>query len=232
MKNQYVGDINDYRKYALLRHLSDSSRFRLGVCWMLTADDNRTDGGKVEYLSSPGKWRRFDPELFDILRDCVAARRRHVEAIEQSGCLPGAVYHSTLVTDDRNLRISYFEEAKQRLSPAALVFFDPDNGLEVRSCRLGNRNSSKYLYWHELDSFYRSGKSVLVFQHFIREKRTIFVKRLMEELTTRLAPGEVFAFLTPNVVFLLAAQPARVGWFEDRIHLLQPAWPTDQILPL
>jgi hypothetical protein len=39
MKNQYFGDINDYRKYGLLRILSDEGSMRTGVCWMLTRDD-------------------------------------------------------------------------------------------------------------------------------------------------------------------------------------------------
>jgi hypothetical protein len=36
VKHQYVGDINDYRKYALLRALSAGGANRIGVCWMLT----------------------------------------------------------------------------------------------------------------------------------------------------------------------------------------------------
>lgn len=39
MKHQYIGDINDYRKYALLRTLSADGVNRIGVCWMLTPDD-------------------------------------------------------------------------------------------------------------------------------------------------------------------------------------------------
>jgi len=33
MKEQYVGDVNDYRKYALLRHFAIEGRVRVGVCW-------------------------------------------------------------------------------------------------------------------------------------------------------------------------------------------------------
>jgi hypothetical protein len=44
MKDQYFGDINDFRKYGLLRLLCVSDRLRLGVCWMLTDTDSRTDG--------------------------------------------------------------------------------------------------------------------------------------------------------------------------------------------
>jgi hypothetical protein len=44
MKNQYFGDINDYRKYGLLRGLSNRGEIRTAVCWMLTTDDGRGDG--------------------------------------------------------------------------------------------------------------------------------------------------------------------------------------------
>jgi len=67
VKHQYFGDINDYRKYGLLRLLAKESGLRLGICWMLTPDDGRTDGGKISYLADPERWRNLDPELFDRL---------------------------------------------------------------------------------------------------------------------------------------------------------------------
>ena len=42
MKEQYVGDVSDYRKYALLRALSQSGTIKVGVCWMLTLPDTRS----------------------------------------------------------------------------------------------------------------------------------------------------------------------------------------------
>jgi hypothetical protein len=35
MKVQYFGDVNDYRKFALLRLLASKGGFKIGVCWML-----------------------------------------------------------------------------------------------------------------------------------------------------------------------------------------------------
>lgn len=67
MKHQYVGDINDYRKYVLLRALSAGGANRIGECWMLTPDDGGTDGNKLGFLQQPDRFRHFDPELFDIL---------------------------------------------------------------------------------------------------------------------------------------------------------------------
>jgi hypothetical protein len=53
MKNQYFGDINDYRKYGLLRLLSGRGQIRTAVCWMLTADNGSSDGSRIDYLRSP-----------------------------------------------------------------------------------------------------------------------------------------------------------------------------------
>jgi len=33
MKNQYIADINVYRKYGLIRAISDSGNIRVGVFW-------------------------------------------------------------------------------------------------------------------------------------------------------------------------------------------------------
>ena len=46
MKNQYVGDIGDYGKYALLRFLSKQG-YSIGINWYLTPDDNKTDGNRL-----------------------------------------------------------------------------------------------------------------------------------------------------------------------------------------
>ncbi len=43
MKNQYFGDINDYRKYGLLRAIQSKGEARLLVAWMLTENDGSRD---------------------------------------------------------------------------------------------------------------------------------------------------------------------------------------------
>ena len=86
VKHQYVGDINDYRKYALLRALSAGGANRIGVCWMLTDSDGSSDGGKLAYLGQPERFRHFDPELFDILAHAAAEPDR--ESLVSSALTP------------------------------------------------------------------------------------------------------------------------------------------------
>ena len=68
MKNQYFGDINDYRKYGLLRVLSEVSGLSIGMCWLLTQDDGDGDGEIRAYLSKTSRWRHYDPELYERLQ--------------------------------------------------------------------------------------------------------------------------------------------------------------------
>lgn len=100
MKDQYFGDINDYRKYGLLRLLCPPGGLSLGVVWMLTAADGRPDGGRITYLRQPEVFRGFDPALFDHLQEAVLCRqRRRVACAEQSGLFAGAKFINREFTD-------------------------------------------------------------------------------------------------------------------------------------
>ena len=76
MKDQYFGDINDYRKYSLLRLLGGPGALETVVCWALTEGDGRSDGGRIRYLNDPNQWRKHDPMVFDCLRERVAGEGR------------------------------------------------------------------------------------------------------------------------------------------------------------
>ncbi|HEY3308246.1 MAG TPA: hypothetical protein VGJ93_07300 [Desulfuromonadaceae bacterium] len=224
MKNQYVADINDYRKYGLLRILSGSGKIRTGVCWMLTPDDNRTDGQFTRYLNLPEQWKQYDSSLFEHLADCIRDGQRHVSRIESAGVLQNAIYHCNLLSDIPEERSRYFKDMHERLQGVDLMFFDPDNGLEIKSRPYGRKQSSKFLYWHELTHAFSAGKSILLYQHFIRENREQFITRLSSELCRRLDVPEVISFRTPHVVFFLVSQPEHAQLFEERTAVVAEQW--------
>lgn len=93
------------------------------------------------------------------------------------------------------------------LADTDLVFFDPDNGIEVASVRPGRKNSSKYVYLDEIAAFYASGKSVLVYQHFPRVEREAFIASCVDRLRAVAGDATVWAFRTKHVVFLLLINP-------------------------
>jgi len=225
MKDQYFGDINDYRKYGLLRAIIRASGFRLLVAWMLTPDDGSRDGRFISYLEHPGKWSRHDPVLFQKIKELLASgRRRKVSLIESTGLLPKAEYFSSHVPDTASGRSSWFNSLNQRAQESEFVFLDPDNGLEVKSKAYGGKDSSKFLYWREVEALWASGKSLLIYQHFIREKRLNFIQRMLKALMIATPGSFVEAFSTPHVVFLMALQPVHQEYHEEIVNSVQEHW--------
>lgn len=232
MKNQYFGDVNDYLKYGLLRCFSHAD-WHIGVCWMLTPDDGSRQGRKTDYLSRGSAWRRHDPFLFDALNSTIGAGApRRVAVVEGGSVIPNASFFSRTVPDnkprcsaDNKLRRSaWFESALDALSSCDLLFFDPDNGLEVRSKPPGSRDSTKYLWWSEVRLAWERGFSLLIFQHFTREKRQPFVDRLKGQLEREAAGAVVTPLRSASVLFLLACQPQHEAMAKLALELVRSRW--------
>jgi hypothetical protein len=230
VKNQYFGDINDYRKYGLLRILTNGGEIKTAVCWMLTPNDKGGDGGFTSYLEEPHKWRDYDEDLFDHLRHCVLDRDvKNVSQIENSALLPSCTFFSEVVPDDREAREAYREGPLDRARGCDLVFFDPDNGIEVKSKQYGRKDSSKYLYWHEIEDFWKAGHSLLIYQHFPRVPRDLFVETKARQLIEKTGAPEVICFRTSHVVFFLVPQAERLVDFRKCSEKVQQSW-GDEIL--
>jgi hypothetical protein len=223
MKHQYFGDISDYRKYGLLRCLS-AAGLRLGVFWMLTSDDDRSDGRRTGYLDEPAAWRRFDPELFDFLAGSVRAGRRDVAAFESSGLTVDARYCASPLDNSAMARPAWFDRGLADLASTDLVFFDPDNGLEVSSIGYGKRGSRKYVYWREIAATWAAGHSLLIFQHFNRSARGAFIERLWADLERRTSGSRVAALATSHVLFLFAVQPRHAARFDRAMQFVSERW--------
>jgi len=182
MKNQYFGDINDYKKYSLLRLLSGWGQIETAVCWVLTEDDDRTDGRRIRYLERPDIWRSYDPIVFEHLREYVLEKGvRNISHIEKDNILPKCRFYKEFIYDDIDSRTRFFKKFLEFAQGSDLVFFDPDNGLEVKSVPRGRKRSSKYIYWSEIEVAYRSGHSILLYQHFPRKPRESFIRSLIHQ---------------------------------------------------
>jgi hypothetical protein len=235
MKEQYVGDISDYRKYALLRALSAGGINRVGVCWMLTRSDGSSDGNKLGYLSRPDEYQSFDSELFEVLaRVATEPDGRRLQSIEESGVIPNADYFNAVLSDDRASRIEFMERCSGAFAEADLIFFDPDNGLEV-SLPKGRKNSSKYLYLDEVEAFYRVRKSLLIYQHFPHVERPKFVSLCAERLRSVASGCAIWTFTTAHVAFFLVVHresPARIAIAAlEACGLLDPSFIRGAYLP-
>ena len=173
MQDEYFGDINDYRKYGLLRCL-DEVELRVGVCWMYTPSDNRGQGKRILYLDKPDKYRFRDPDLFDFLKNRVHTQRRAVRELEEASdtLLPRATFFTEPLPEVAVERDTYFTRALGALDKADVLFFDPNIGLETPSVRYGRARSSNYLYWWEAERAAHEPASIVIFQQRVHEHRS------------------------------------------------------------
>lgn len=200
-------------------------KLRVGVCWMLTENDGRPDGKFIDYPRDRDTYGSYDPPLFNALAACLhPSKQREVSSAERTGIIPGAVFYPHLLTDHGNQRAEYFARFSAASQACDLIFFDPDNGLEVRSRPKGRKDSRKYLYWDELAQAYAGSRSVLVYQHFRHEKREKTIATLSEQIVTRLGVPTVLLFRTPNVLFLLIPQREHLLFFERRAQEVVARW--------
>jgi hypothetical protein len=215
----------------MLRVLTSVTQLPVGVCWLLTPDDGRTDGEFRSYLQRPVQWRVYDPPLYDHLAKLLSpAVGRSVENVRIWDLIPGASYHEPILTDDAASRRRYFDRALSSLDSCPLLFFDPDNGIEVPSRPYGAKGSAKYVYWREIQTAYAAGHSLVIYQHFARVSRQSFTAQLAAQLAERLSASLVDSFSTPHVVFFLVARPEHAARFARAHAEIQRRWP-GQIRP-
>lgn len=227
MNNQYFGDVKDYYKYGLIRHLCTGDEISTTVCWMLTLDDNTGYKADTDYLKIP-TYARFDPELYAALGDFVNGGIRNVIKIQQSGILPNCIYNTIL--PDGGLRYFthgnrdiYMEHFRGIAAGRDLVFFDPDVGIKVPSRAADER----YLLKEDVLSSYLQDASVLIFQysHLDLRKDSVrkdvikwravdcvnYLNRNIDIPITR-----IYSYASPHVLFILISRPRHMAYFEAR----------------
>jgi hypothetical protein len=196
---------------------------------MLTPDDGRSDGRKIGYLSKPERWRSYDPPLFDTLSEAVRKNKRLVHYIQNSALLPNTSFFNSLVPEDQRGRKRWLNRSLTTLGGLDLLFFDPDNGIEVKSTPCGKRGSSKFLFWDEIQIAWAQGSALLIFQHFCREGRDSFIARLASRLRELLLDSRIVAIATSSVVYFLVYSEyhdARIGL---GLRTISNRW-TDKVL--
>ena len=214
-----------------MRIFGQESRLKAAICWMLTCNDGRKDGRNTDYLRQEAKWRELDPPLFDHLRATVhSQKKRGVSCLHNSDLLPDCIFYDQILEDDRTVQENYFKNLETKVQRADYVFFDPDNGLEVKSTSLGRRNSSKYLYWKFLVPIYKSRKSVLIYQHFPRLKRKKFIQERIKEIQERTGSYATVAIETPYTIFFLAAHEYHMAEFQKGLDAIKKKWISDKIV--
>lgn len=196
MRHNFVNDIGDYAKYALLRALcaSGSPAIRLGVIWYLTEHDEwNNDGRKRAHLLTVG-WDDLDPDLLAKMKRVEGALvnqdQLNVSLIEAAGILPpGTAYFSEPMPRVAGTgrqraaeRAAWFERARKAVADCDLVFLDPDNGLEVQSVPVTSPLAGKYAMVSEVATLLATGAGVVLYQHGSRTPWQVQRERICAQI--------------------------------------------------
>jgi hypothetical protein len=210
MQNRYVGDVGDYGKYALLRQLIEPDKcrsVRLALVWCLFPDEKSNNDGKhISYLRD-SKFAQLDADLHAALASIISAGQRNVSAISECACLPAStVFFSEPISIAEDTRVgpgkriqyrdAWLHACLHQTQKCELVFFDPDNGMEVASVPKHHPKSGKYIYWEELCPFWQRGNTLLIYHHL---NRTVSAARQVKRLTRRFATELDQAVIVPLV---------------------------------
>ena len=233
MRDKYVGDVGDYYKYGLLRHLightagDQSSRLKLGVVWYLFNDPcERNDGNHRSYLEERNSrlFRPLDPELYDAMSVFEDPSRRSVGEVDRLGILPGALTFpkplslsrlprgtSDAIGDRIRYRNGWLDDAVGSTAGADIIFLDPDNGLQVPSTPFHRDAAPKYAFYSELLPFWTRGQSLVIYQHKnLHQKASAQITERQEELEVNLPGGAIRSVYFPSGsgrIFIVVAQP-------------------------
>lgn len=223
MKNQYFGDVNDYWKFGLLRGLA-SVGLTVGVCWLLTPNDDGGDGEQRAYLKKPKRWESADPALFALMQQVNAPGvERDVRLAETLEFIQGARYFHDVLT--REGREDYFGAARQQLQRTDVVFFDPDNGVEIKTAGRGRSASVKYVFWDELALTYKRGHSIVVYQHIRQVNRAIRTAAIVERLTQELEASRIDVLGPKGLAFIVVHHPTHTSRLSRAIAARAGTWP-------
>lgn len=247
MQDKYVGDIGDFGKYALLKHMQKETGLNLGVVWYLVNPDHTdsehqiNDGKHIRYLGINGKpdfgLQDRDSDLFDQLHSIVDEKRRKVESVQADGILGASVtfFDRPISTSilSRKSRADWLAAAMKGVEGRDIVFLDPDNGLASDAKDGSAKLDAKYVLRTELKAFGEHGNRVIVLYHHPNRKdkgvdHDAQISKLAEELENDLDGSSVLPLRyrrgTSRAYFVIVPINKAEQWSRS-LHEFAAPWP-------
>jgi len=155
MKDHYVGDINDFKKYDLLDNICKVLGKRILVVWMKTTSDR----SKTDYLKNK-RYKAHNESLYDDLSKILENNTRTIESVEKICVLKGWQFFNNILTNYQQERKAYFGDVSKLADGADSVFFDPDKGIAPSQ---KGKKDKKYIYWDETQEIRQQKKDLLLY---------------------------------------------------------------------
>ena len=200
---------------------------KIGVCWLLTPDDRSNDGRKRQYLTKNVE-REYDTDLFNALAEIKQPLDMdEFKRFEGHEVLNGITFFNELTPNTKDKRDLFHTKCLEHLKHVDLVFFDPDNGIEIKSKPYGCPGSNKYVFVRELKAHWEVGKSILVYQHFPHQDHDLFINTQCQRLceTLQISSANILALTTKHVVFFLIMQIKHKASLEAQVSSVSSGWP-------
>jgi len=193
MQEKYFGDTHDFYKYYFLREISKD--YSLGIHWCLNPKEERkNDGNKV--LTK--KELKKDEVLYKILE-----QHRHKSLKYIKPYFPKNTKYYDQKLEHYFMDFIYEEKAIEELKDQDIIFFDPDNGIEVSSMK--NNEKYKFITYRLLVKFWNLGKSLIIYQHEGRNKGQTDEKiKILYDLIKRQA--NIITVRKGNVTYICVIQ--------------------------
>jgi hypothetical protein len=220
MQNCYVGDIGDFGKYLLLNYLCAHENvgifpFRLGVVWFKVPNgfgqntkQKSNDGKHIKYLEASHakseEFRKWNLALYENLHQivCVKKQRDMVAIREMQILCPETIYCEEELSFSKEVRKEqrraywndYITKAIDKTKECDIIFFDPDNGIEIPSVKKDHLYAPKYVYYDDLERFFKRQQSLVIYHHICRNgKAKDQIRTKMIEIASKLGCQETCA---------------------------------------
>lgn len=177
MQNRYTGDIGDFGKFLLLKHLFPKDI--IATIWYLYPDESHNTDGSHTVEEGNVKVYQYCYAIDSAMSECFNAihqeSNRHVGLFETYPVLPNSRYFKEWVAGEgedyrqrwRKRAIGFIEQNQSRV-----VCIDPDNGIEPPSmAKLTQVKQGKYATYNEIEAFFTLERvdHVVIYQHFHRQ---------------------------------------------------------------
>lgn len=177
MQNRYTGDIGDFGKFLLLKHLFPNES--IATIWYLYPDESHNTDGSHTVEEANIKVYQYccaiDPTMSEQFNAIHREPSRHVGLFETYPVLPNAHYFKEpIVGEGENYRQRWLKRAMRFIEEkqSSVVCLDPDNGIEPASmAKLTTIKQGKYATYAELEAFFtiRCVDHLVIYQHFHRQ---------------------------------------------------------------
>ncbi|MGD9970139.1 MAG: hypothetical protein AB7S65_06750 [Sulfuricurvum sp.] len=179
MQNRYTGDIGDFGKFLLLKHLFPAKA--ITTVWYLYPDETHNNDGShtVEENNIPlySHCYAIDSAMSELFHQIHRNPKRDVRRFEEVKILEnGSYFGEGILGEGDRYRIQWLERAIHfvREKQASVVCLDPDNGIKTGSMRrLSRSKQGKYATLNEIENFFLidSVQHLIIYQHFNRLKK-------------------------------------------------------------